>query len=215
VQAEIFQYVDKNGNVYLTNRRDVSPQRKLVRTWHEMVGGGGARAGKGGGGHSMGMARSDRGVTVDFSRYRVNKARFAPVIDKISNRFRLPPALIHAVIEAESAYNPAAVSSAGAVGLMQLIKGTAARFGVTDRTDPVANIYAGTKYLRWLLGVFNNNLILALAGYNAGEGAVIQHGYKVPPYQETREYVRRVLLFYRKHRVEFPPIAEGGTKGSG
>jgi soluble lytic murein transglycosylase-like protein len=202
-QADIFQYVDENGNIFLTNKKSTSGARKLVRTWHEI------------GGHGAGqprIARSDRGVTVDFSRYNDNKRRFTPAIVKISERFRLPPALVHAVVEAESAYNPDAISSAGAVGLMQLMKGTAERFGVSNRTDPIANVYAGTKYLRYLLGMFNNNLVLALAAYNAGENAVIHHGYRVPPYEETREYVKRVLLFYRKHRLAaFAPLAEGAT----
>ena len=102
------------------------------------------------------------------------------------------PALVLAVIAVESAGRPQAVSHAGAAGLMQLMPATAERFGVDDRMDPVANIRGGTAYLAWLLGHFDRDPILALAGYNAGEGAVAQHG-GVPPFAETRDYVPKVL----------------------
>jgi soluble lytic murein transglycosylase-like protein len=102
------------------------------------------------------------------------------------------PALVLAVIGIESAGRSAAVSHAGATGLMQLMPATAERFGVTDRTDPAQNIRGGVAYLDWLLKEFGNDPILALAGYNAGEGAVKNHG-GVPPYAETRDYVPKVL----------------------
>lgn len=102
------------------------------------------------------------------------------------------PALALAVIGVESGGRPAAISSAGATGLMQLMPATAERFGVTDRTDPAQNIRGGVAYLHWLLGHFGHDPILALAGYNAGEGSVQDHR-GVPPYAETRDYVPKVL----------------------
>ena len=125
-----------------------------------------------------------------------NRRRFAQDISLIANQHRLDPALLHAVISAESAFNPKAVSPKGATGLMQLMPATARRFGVSNAYDPIANIEGGARYLRWLLDKFNNNMRLALAGYNAGENAVIRYGHKIPPYPETQTYVSRVLNFY-------------------
>lgn len=105
---------------------------------------------------------------------------------------RVSPALVLAVIAVESAGRANAVSHAGAEGLMQLMPATAARFGVTDSTDPAQNIRGGVKYLEWLLNEFNRDTVLALAGYNAGEGAVMKHD-GVPPYAETRAYVPKVI----------------------
>ena len=105
---------------------------------------------------------------------------------------RVSPALALAVIAVESSGRPRAVSSAGATGLMQLIPATAERFGVTDATDPAQNIRGGVAYLEWLLDEFDGDVVLALAGYNAGEGAVRRNG-GVPPFAETRDYVPRVL----------------------
>ncbi|MEE9552534.1 MAG: lytic transglycosylase domain-containing protein, partial [Gammaproteobacteria bacterium] len=106
----------------------------------------------------------------------------------------------HAVITAESAYDPRAVSRAGAVGLMQLMPATAKRYGVKNRLNPRENIYGGTRYLRDLLIMFDNNLLLALAAYNAGENAVKNHGNRIPPYKETQTYVRKVINYYKKYR---------------
>ncbi len=105
------------------------------------------------------------------------------------------PRLLHAVIWQESKYKPAALSHAGAQGLMQLMPATAERFNCHNRNDPEANIEAGTKYLRWLLKRFNGDVSLALAGYNAGEGAVDKHA-GVPPYNETQAYVRIITGRY-------------------
>jgi soluble lytic murein transglycosylase-like protein len=124
-----------------------------------------------------------------------NRQRYAAQIALVANKYGLDPRLIHAVISAESAYNPGAVSPKGAMGLMQLMPGTADRFGVDDPFDPLANLHGGARYLRWLMDKFNN-LQLALAAYNAGEGAVIRYGNTIPPYEETRVYVSRVLNFY-------------------
>ena len=111
------------------------------------------------------------------------------------------PALIHAVIRAESGYNPSARSSKGAVGLMQLMPETAQRYGVLNRLDPAQNILGGTRYLRDLLRMFDNDLRLVLAAYNAGEAAVVMYGNRIPPYRETVAYVPRVMTYYRRYRV--------------
>jgi len=101
--------------------------------------------------------------------------------------------LLRAVAWQESAYNPRAVSAAGAVGLMQLMPDTARRFGVRDRFDVAQSVRAGAEYLAWLLKRFDHDVELALAAYNAGEGAVGRHGNRIPPFPETRVYVRAVL----------------------
>ena len=107
---------------------------------------------------------------------------------------------MHAIITVESGYNPQAKSPAGAIGLMQLMPETAARYGVKNIWDPLENLQGGARYLRFLLGLFKNNLDLALAGYNAGENAVIRSGHKIPPYAETQAYVPSVLTQYDRVR---------------
>ena len=121
----------------------------------------------------------------------------APMIKRIANEHQLRPELVHAVIRAESAYRADAVSSKGAVGLMQLMPGTAERYGVTDRRDPEQNMRGGSAYLRDLLVMFDRDLQLALAAYNAGENAVKRYGNAVPPFPETQDYVRKVIRFFR------------------
>jgi soluble lytic murein transglycosylase-like protein len=106
--------------------------------------------------------------------------------------------LLHAVITVESGYKQGAVSPKGATGLMQLLPTTARRYGTVNLLDPNENIRAGASYLRDLLALFNNNLELALAAYNAGENAVIRHGRRLPPYAETRRYVPLVLAHYKR-----------------
>ena len=110
-------------------------------------------------------------------------------------------ALVHAVITAESGYNPNALSRKGASGLMQLMPDTARRYGVRNIFDPVENVHGGVRYLRDLLVMFNGDMRLAVAGYNAGENAVIRAGHKVPPYAETVAYVPKVIDFYHKFRA--------------
>lgn len=111
----------------------------------------------------------------------------------------IEPALIHAIISVESRHNPRARSKKGAYGLMQLMPATAHRFKVIDKHDPKQNILAGAKYLRELLNLFNGNLMLALAAYNAGPGAVQKYKGQIPPFRETIEYVPKVLKMYRQY----------------
>lgn len=128
------------------------------------------------------------------------KARYEATIKAIADAYALESALIHAIVSAESAYDASAVSRKGAAGLMQLMPETAQRYGVVDRLDPVQNLHGGARYLRDLLRMFDGNLSLALAGYNAGENSVVRHGYQIPPYAETRTYVPKVLELYHQYR---------------
>jgi soluble lytic murein transglycosylase-like protein len=122
------------------------------------------------------------------------------LIPKVAAEIGLELALLQAVIETESGYNPNAVSRAGAVGLMQLMPATAERFGVTDRYDPAQSLYGGARYLRYLLKLFNNDLKLAIAAYNAGEGNVRKYGNQIPPFRETQNYVVRVMQLYKAYQ---------------
>ena len=123
---------------------------------------------------------------------------FAPFIHEASIASKLPAALIHAVISAESNYNPRAVAPKGAQGLMQLMPATARRFGATNSFDPRVNILAGSRYLRWLMDYFQQDIELTVAAYNAGEMAVMQAGRKIPKFSETEKYVPKVLALYKK-----------------
>ncbi|MGB9640580.1 MAG: lytic transglycosylase domain-containing protein [Anaerolineales bacterium] len=124
------------------------------------------------------------------------QGKFADIIQQAAEKFKVDAKLIQAVIKAESNFNPQAESGAGAMGLMQLMPGTAAGLGVTNPFDPMENIFGGTKLLHRLLEKYNQNIPLALAAYNAGSGAVDQYG-GIPPYSETQRYVQRVLQFYK------------------
>jgi hypothetical protein len=123
-----------------------------------------------------------------------------PVIDSYivdsSRRYSIDPLLIYAQLHQESSFKLRALSYKGASGLMQLMPATARRLGVTNIYDPKQNIEGGVKYMRMLLNMFSGDVNLALAGYNAGEGAVMKYGYRIPPYNETREYVRRISARY-------------------
>jgi soluble lytic murein transglycosylase-like protein len=128
------------------------------------------------------------------------KAGFEQAVATVSRAHGLESALLHAVISVESGYNPQAVSRKGATGLMQLMPHTAKRYGVADALDPLQNLEGGARYLKDLLRLFDDDVGLALAAYNAGEHAVAKHGNRIPPYRETLRYVPRVLDFYRLYR---------------
>ncbi len=177
-RADIFKYVDKNGRVYLTDKPTHEGYKLLVKTW-----------------------KGWEEKKSSWQDYKKNRKRFTPAINRIAARHKLSNALLHAVITAESSYDPNAKSRAGAVGLMQLMPATAQRYGVRNRKDPVANMEGGTRYLKDLLGMFNNDLSLALAAYNAGENAVKKYNNQIPPYEETRHYVTRVLGFYKEYKA--------------
>lgn len=141
-------------------------------------------------------------------RSRFANQRFSGLIEEAARSTDLDPALVHAVIAVESGYNPAARSVKGAIGLMQVLPATAARYGVPDPSlSPAENLRAGTRYLSYLMALFNNQIELALAAYNAGEYAVLRHGHRIPPYRETQKYVPAVLARYHRWREREPPPA--------
>lgn len=209
-QADIYKYFDDKGNTYFTDSPIAGPRFRLVwkreserlvsenrkrlasvdRALNRLLGQTSVR----GAGIST-AARDAQGSPVDQS-VAARRARFERLINAYARVYGLSPQLLHAVIRTESAYNHEAVSRAGAEGLMQLMPGTAARYGVKDSFNPVENVRGGAAYLRDLLDMFGQDLKLALAGYNAGENAVIRNGNQIPPYAETQNYVRQVLQYY-------------------
>lgn len=181
--ADIYRYVDADGMVHFTN----VPQDSRFKVY-------------------LKEKRKPDPVSDTLAseiRYYDEKerARYAKPIQDAAKATRLEAALIHAVISAESGYNPFARSRKGAAGLMQLMPETAKRYGVKNRLDPAQNISGGARYLRDLMRMFNNDLQLVVAAYNAGENAVVRHGNRIPPYQETMAYVPRVMTYYRKYRT--------------
>lgn len=128
--------------------------------------------------------------------YSPRSVTYSDLVQNTCSRYGVDAGLVKAIIQVESAYNPNAVSSAGAHGLMQLMPATAVRFGVRDRLDPAQNIEGGVKYLKFLTRLFPNDVSLAVASYNAGEHAV-QRAHAVPNYTETQNYVHKVLALYK------------------
>jgi len=151
----------------------------------------------------------------DENRGPIFKSKFDKLIVEAAKKFDVDAALVSAVIKAESDFNSREISNKGARGLMQLMPSTAERFGVTDSFDPVANIYAGVRYLRWLLKTFNGNADLAVAAYNAGEGNVWKYN-GVPPFRETITYINRIAKHVRNAMtpvaVTTTKVAESGTR---
>ena len=135
--------------------------------------------------------------------WSTGRQKLDSLIRQSGSKYGVDPYLIFLVMEQESHFNTRVVSPKGARGLMQLMPGTSARFGVRRPHDPAQNISGGTRYLKQLLDRFSNRVDLVLASYNAGEGAVLKFGHKVPPYRETREYVKRIS--YRYGRSGGPP----------
>jgi hypothetical protein len=175
VRADIYTYTDANGVTHISNRPPGGRRTgvRQVRT-------------------SDRAPRPSPSVPSDIPDGARN---WDSHIREAAALYRLPEPFIRAVIRVESGGNPAVVSPVGACGLMQLMPGTAARMGVTDIFDPRQNILGGTRYLRVLANLFNGDLILTIAAYNAGEAAVLRYR-GIPPYDETQRYVRRVLGFY-------------------
>lgn len=147
-------------------------------------------------------------VPIPASSHHISSGNAAldAIVAEAAAQNGLDPCLIFSVMRAESAFNRMAVSPKGASGLMQLMPETAARFGVRNIFDPRENILAGAKYLRWLLNRFQGDVRLALAGYNAGEGAVEFYGLRIPPFQETQNYVRIIYTRYSGIHLSATPI---------
>jgi hypothetical protein len=139
--------------------------------------------------------------------WTTGNAKIDGFIKQSGARYGVDPYLIFCVMEQESHFNARALSPKGARGLMQLMPGTSARFGIRKPSDPAQNIAGGTRYLKTLIQQFNGRIDLVLASYNAGEGAVMKFGRKVPPYKETRDYVRRISYRYRRAKPATPAKA--------
>jgi hypothetical protein len=155
-------------------------------------------------------------VSASLNGFTTGDARVDGFIIESGVRNRVDPVLLYAQMHQESSFKRGAISPKGARGLMQLMPGTAARFGVTNIFDPKQNIEGGARYMRFLLDHFGGDVALALAGYNAGEGAVLKYGRRIPPYRETHDYVRRISQRYyrlrdgemeRSARVATPALA--------
>ncbi|AUX41372.1 murein transglycosylase [Sorangium cellulosum] len=183
--ADIFTYTDADGTVHFSNRRTGDGRFKLYIKGDDK-GGASKRAGV------APVAPSDKSLE-RFSRYDA-------WIRQAAALYQIPEELVRAVIKCESDYDPRAVSPVGAQGLMQLMPETALRMQVRDAFDARENIFGGTRYLRILANLFNGDLDLTIAGYNAGEGAVMRYG-GIPPYEETQAYVTRVRTYYARYRT--------------
>lgn len=182
---DIYIYKDYDGNTVLTDRRSHGPGFELS-------------------GYELVMKRRMKEYSTPQSGSKVPSyswlkdqvLSFSPTIARVAQETQVDVNLLHAVILAESAYNPNALSPKGAMGLMQLMPATAKRFGVDNAWDPSQNIEGGARYLDFLLDRFDDNRELAVAAYNAGEGAVDKYG-GIPPYRETQGYVKKVMKFYQ------------------
>jgi len=171
--ADIYRYTDAEGIVHLTN---VPTDTRIKYT----------------------LVMREKRVLFD-RKLGMNISQYDHLIAKASAKYNVEPALVKAVIKAESNFNHRAVSRKGARGLMQLMPSTASSLRVRDSFHPESNIEGGVRYLKYLLRYFNGNLALALAAYNAGENAVLRYG-GIPPFRETRVYVRRVMDYFERYR---------------
>lgn len=175
--AKIYKYVDENGIVTYTN---IKPDRSRYRVVDLGCYGSCARQ-------------------VDWHQVALRNDDYALEITQLAGQFQVDPALVRAIVHAESHFNPRAVSNKGAQGLMQLMPATQQQYGVSNPYEPLQNLSAGIAHLADLLAAFDGSINLAAAAYNAGAGAVREYG-GVPPYQETREYVRRVNILYDRYK---------------
>lgn len=184
VLADVYKYTDNRGRIFYTDEPRNSLYKRIIksRPIHYSV-----------------LKNTLNIGPIKFNNFTgTNKRRFDDLIEQTAYRHQVDAKLVHAVIQTESAYNSSAQSPKGAMGLMQLMPDTARRFGVIDRNDPDQNVEGGTRYLKHLIKLFQPNLALALAAYNAGENAVIHHNNSIPPYPETQNYVKQVLSLYRQ-----------------
>lgn len=173
--ARIYFYLDADGLRHYTDVPDNNLYRRLPLSPHELTASG---------------AHYDPRLLGRASQYD-------SIIEKAARAAAVEPNLVRAVIVVESGFNSRALSKRGAVGLMQLMPATAVRFGAANSYDPNENVYAGARYLKFLMNRFGQDLSLALAAYNAGEVAVDRNGGRIPPFTETMNYVPRVLKIYR------------------
>ena len=176
-KADIYRYVDEDGIVHFT---DAPTDKRYIVFMRDL--------------------KKDKALRTKLKyASSVNPAVFEQLIKTCSDKYGVNPCLVKAVIHAESGYNPNAVSSKGASGLMQLMPATARSLKVADRFNPKDNVEGGVKYLRFLLDTFRGDVSLAVAAYNAGLGSVAKYG-GIPPYNETRTYVTRVLSYMKSYQ---------------
>lgn len=180
-RADIYGYTDEAGTLVLSDAKTDNRYGLLLKTEIE---------------RQPALLTSVSGARINWE----NQKRFLPLVVEAARAYQLDEALLHALISTESGYESKAVSPKGAIGLMQVMPATGRRYGADNLQDPAVNIRAGARYLRDLLAMFNQDVKLALAAYNAGENAVLRHGYKIPPYRETTQYVPRVLALYERFR---------------
>lgn len=185
VQADIYSYTDENGMVHFTNVPNDKRFRVVLRSSSFAP--------------ESSPAPAFRAPSGGF--LKANLKRFSSIVEEAAKTYQLEPALLHAVITAESSYNPNALSPKGATGLMQLMPATARRYGVSNIWDPNQNIFGGAQYLRYLLQLFNNDMSLAVAAYNAGEHNVMKYGNRIPPFRETIDYVPKVLGLFKHYQA--------------
>ncbi|SFP40786.1 Transglycosylase SLT domain-containing protein [Geopseudomonas sagittaria] len=184
-RADVYKVVAADGSVTFTNvYRPGRGYVRILRTPKAKVA-------------APAVARAPRPPAAQPATRAPAGLPYASQVAAAAAAHQLPEALLHAVIRTESNYNPVAISGRGAIGLMQLMPDTARELGVSDPWDPAANIHGGARYLKHLLQMFDNDLQLALAAYNAGPGAVLRQGRAIPPYAETRQYVPRVIERFR------------------
>lgn len=180
--ADIYVFTEKDGTVRFTNRQPPSNVKAKVFTAKNS---------------RYSVYGSISGVR-NMGSGKIFRDRYNDAIKDASELHRVDPTLVKAVIHAESNFNPRAVSPKGALGLMQLMPDTARRWGVRKPFEPQSNIHGGTQHLAMLLRKYHGNLVYTIAAYNAGEEAVKRHG-GIPPYQETRDYVKKVLHLKRRY----------------
>ena len=178
--GDIYKYRDREGRVLLTDVPTKESRYTLEKRFR----------------FKKYASPSSGGTLASLAVLKDRIKNLSPIVESVAAELQLEKDLLHAVILAESAYDSRAVSPKGAIGLMQLMPQTAKRFGVDDSYDPQQNVSGGATYLKHLLLRYDQNLQLALAAYNAGEGAVDKYGRQIPPYKETQQYVRKVLDFY-------------------
>lgn len=179
--ADVYKYTDKDGIVHYTNIKPRNQQNVSTFSFPCYV-------------------SDPKCQMLDWERVPLNRQAFDEEIQAAATVFAIDESLIRAIIHAESAYQPEALSPKGAQGLMQLTSATQKDLQIENVFDPVSNIEGGTRYLSRLMKEFNQNIDLAAAAYNAGPGAVHKYG-GIPPYKETREYVRRVKILYRRYQA--------------
>ncbi|HYC49058.1 MAG TPA: lytic transglycosylase domain-containing protein [Burkholderiales bacterium] len=199
-RADIYAFVDEEGRAHFSDQR-LDPRYKLYMKTKAYADPAPAQAQAAPSSIRPSILDAKGPVIARPTPLKAHK-RYADMVSKVAKEHRLEPALLHAVITVESGYNPTAKSPKGAMGLMQVMPATGKRYGVTKLTDPLENIRAGARYLRDLISMFDNNLQLVLAAYNAGEGSVIRSGNAIPNYPETRKYVPRVLQYYESYKAQ-------------